>query len=245
MSPSASQPAPRRRRKAARPQELLQAALDLFVARGFAATRSEDVAARAGVSKGTLYRYFPSKQELFKAVVRHNLSALIAAGQLHADRFDGSSAQLLQQLLHGWWLRFGSTAAGGIFKIIVAEVGNFPELARFYRDEVQLPAERLIGGTLLRGIRRGEFRPVPVAEASLALIAPMLFLALHRHSVGARKPASAAPDALALLDTQLDLVLRGLLLPPAPPARRPRPQAQRQAVQRPAARRTAASRSAA
>ncbi len=212
-APAAAPPVPRRRRKDARPQELLQAALELFVEKGFAATRSDEVAARAGVSKGTLYRYFPSKAELFKAVVRRNLSALIQEGQQLADRFDGPSAELMRRLLQAWWQRVGSTPAGGIFKIIVAEVGNFPELAQFYADEVQVPADRLIAGTLQRGIRRGEFRKVPVAEASLALIAPMLFLALHRHSVGACPAAAKGLDALAVLETHLSLVLNGLERP--------------------------------
>src|SRR5690349_24617191 len=71
---------PRQRRKEARPQELLDAALELFVEKGFAATRSEEVAARAGVAKGTLYLYYPSKEDLLKAVVRENLSAIISEG---------------------------------------------------------------------------------------------------------------------------------------------------------------------
>ncbi len=239
--PPAPAAAPRRRRKEARPQELLQAALELFVAKGFAATRSEEVAAHAGVSKGTLYRYFPSKAELFKAVVRQNLSALIAEGQQLADRFEGPSDELLRRLLLAWWTRVGSTAAGGIFKIIVAEVRNFPELAQFYTDEVQVPADRLIAGTLQRAIGRGEFRPVPVAEATLALIAPMLFLALHRHSVGACPAAAKGMDPLAVLETHLALVLDGLRTPtaaatratPAPRARPTVPPAPRRRAARP------------
>ena len=205
----ASRPA-RQRRKEARPQELLDAALALFVEKGFSATRSEQVAARAGVSKGTLYRYFPSKEELFKAVVRTNLSAHIAEGQLAADRFTGSSAQLLRGLMHAWWQRVGDTAAGGIFKIIVAEVRNFPELAQFYADEVAIPAQRLISGTLRRGIARGEFRAVPLNETTHTLIAPMLFMALHKHSIGASRGLAPAIDPAALIDTQIDLMLRGL-----------------------------------
>jgi AcrR family transcriptional regulator len=200
----------RQRRKEARPQELLDAALVLFVEKGFSATRSEEVAARAGVSKGTLYRYFPSKEELFKAVVRANLSARIAEGQLVADRFTGSSAQLLRGLMHAWWQRVGDTAAGGIFKIIVAEVRNFPELAQFYADEVAIPAQRLISGTLRRGIARGEFRTVPIDETTHTLIAPLLFMALHKHSIGACRALTPASDPGSLIDTQIDLMLRGL-----------------------------------
>ena len=89
----------RQRRKEARPHELLEAALTLFVEKGFAATRTEEVAQRAGVSKGTLYLYYPSKEELFKAVVRHNLSSLIAEGEALAGQFEGSSSSLLGRLM--------------------------------------------------------------------------------------------------------------------------------------------------
>ncbi len=208
--PSASPSPVRQRRKQARPQELLNAALELFVEKGFSATRSDEVAARAGVSKGTLYLYFPSKEELFKAVVRNNIAALIAEGQRVADAFAGSSEELLRLLMHAWWRRVGDTDAGGIFKIIVAEVRNFPELAQFYRDEVILPAYRLVSGTLQRGVDRGEFRAVPVREATHTLIAPLLLQALHRHSVGACLATGLEMNPTRLIDTQIDLVLRGL-----------------------------------
>jgi AcrR family transcriptional regulator len=201
----------RQRRKEARPQELLQAALELFVEKGFSATRSEEVAARAGVSKGTLYLYFPSKEELFKAVVRNNIASLIADGQQIADQFDGPGTELLRLLMTKWWQRVADTAAGGIFKIVFAEVRNFPELAQFYTDEVILPAHRLVAGILQRGIDRGEFRSVPVTEATHALIAPLLFQALHRHSVGACQVMGPDMSPTRLLDTQFDLMLHGLV----------------------------------
>lgn len=200
----------RQRRKQARPQELLNAALELFVEKGFSATRSEEVATRAGVSKGTLYLYFPSKEELFKAVVRTNIASLIAEGQHIADRFEGASAQLLRLLMQTWWQRVGDTHAGGIFKIVITEVRNFPELAQFYTDEVIVPAHRLITGTLKRGIERGEFRAVPLDEATHTLIAPLLFQALHKHSVGACPVLGPELSATRLIDTQIDLMLHGL-----------------------------------
>jgi len=214
--PSLSPVLVRQRRKQARPQELLDAALELFVEKGFSATRSEEVAQRAGVSKGTLYLYFPSKEELFKAVVRNNISALIAEGQQIADHFDGPSAQLLRLLMQTWWQRVGDTHAGGIFKIIFAEVRNFPELAQFYNDELILPAHRLISGTLRRGIDRGEFRAVPVDEATHTLIAPMLFQALHKHSIGACAVLGLDMNPTMLIDTQMDLMLHGLQRMPEP-----------------------------
>src|SRR6476659_3262407 len=94
--------AKRERRKEARPGELLDAALDLFVEKGFAATRSEEVAARAGVSKGTLFLYFPSKEELFKAVVRENISGRFAEWNDEFDKFEGSSADMVRHCMRAW-----------------------------------------------------------------------------------------------------------------------------------------------
>jgi AcrR family transcriptional regulator len=205
----------RQRRKEARPQELLEAALALFAEKGFAATRTDEVAQRAGVSKGTLYLYYPSKEELFKAVVRQNLTSLIAEGHELVAQFEGSTSELLDCLLATWWARVGSTPAAGIHKIIIAEVRNFPDLAQFYADEVIVPADRLFGSVLTRGIERGEFRAVPLHEAVHALIAPMIFMALHRHSIGACPVhGNAEIDPLNVLRVHLDLVLRGLEVRP-------------------------------
>ena len=224
MRPSTASAPPRQRRKEARPQELLDAALALFVEKGFAATRSEEVAARAGVSKGTLYLYYPSKEELFKAVVRQNMSALIAEGLELADAYEGSTSELLALLMHTWWERVGDTPAAGIHKIVISEVRNFPELAQFYADEVIVPADRLFSSTIRRGIERGEFRDMPEHEVAHALMAPMIFLSLHKHSFGAC-PASSLPlDSGQLIRTHLELVLRGLEVREAPAApRRRRP----------------------
>ena len=200
----------RQRRKEARPQELLDAALALFVEKGFAATKSEEVAKRAGVSKGTLYLYYPSKEELFKAVVRQNLSALIAEGQEAVDNHHGSSSELLSFLLHTWWERIGNTPAAGIHKVMLSEVRNFPELAQFYADEVIIPADRLFSTCVQRGVDSGEFRPLPVHEVAHALMAPLIFMAVHRHSFGACPLHGPDRDPSLVLNTHLELVLRGL-----------------------------------
>jgi AcrR family transcriptional regulator len=224
-APAPAVPAPRQRRKQARPQELLDAALALFVEKGFAATRAEEVAQHAGVSKGTLYLYYPSKEELFKAVVRQNLSALIAEGQEMVAQFEGSSADLLVLLMNTWWDRMGDTPAAGIHKVVFAEVRNFPELAQFYADEVIIPADQLFTRCVQRGIDSGEFRSLPLHEVAQALMAPMIFLALSRHSFGCCPIQGAvAVDPAQMLRTNLDLILRGLEVRsgalPAAPARR-------------------------
>ncbi|MEO8154613.1 MAG: TetR/AcrR family transcriptional regulator [Rhizobacter sp.] len=201
----------RQRRKEARPQELLDAALALFVEKGFAATRSDEVAVRAGVSKGTLYLYYPSKEELLKAVIHQNLTQLIAEGSGMADGFEGSTAELLAMLMHKWWERVGNTPAGGIHKIMMSEVRNFPEIAQFYRDEVIKPANDLLVRTLRRGIARGEFREVPLEEVTHVLFAPLIFMALHKHSFGACPAQGLDIDPDRVIATHIDLVLHGLL----------------------------------
>jgi AcrR family transcriptional regulator len=207
---------PRQRRKEARPQELLDAALALFVEKGFAATRAEEVAQHAGVSKGTLYLYYPSKEELFKAVVRQRLTSLIAEGAELAQQFEGSSAELLATLLQKWWERLGNTPSAGIHKIVMAEVRNFPELAQFYTDEVMVPADRLFCSCIQRGIDRGEFRAMPLHETAQVLIAPMIFLAICRDSFAAfRVSGGVEVDPEAVLRTHLDVVLRGLQVRPS------------------------------
>src|SRR6476646_2739104 len=102
-------PARRGRRKEARPGELLDAALDLFVEKGFAATRSEEVAARAGVSKGTLFLYFPSKEELFKAVVRENISGSFDEWNEEFEAFEGTSAEMVRHCMQVWCQGTGAT----------------------------------------------------------------------------------------------------------------------------------------
>jgi AcrR family transcriptional regulator len=201
----------RQRRKEARPQELLDAALALFVEKGFSATRSDEVAVRAGVSKGTLYLYYPSKEELLKAVIQQNLGQLIAEGSSIVDDFEGPTAELLALLMRIWWDRVGNTPAGAIHKIMMSEVRNFPEIAQFYRDEVIRPASDLLVRTLKRGVQRGEFRELPVVEVTQALFAPLIFMALHKHSFGACSAEGMDINCDLVIDTHIDLMLHGLL----------------------------------
>ena len=206
----------RERRKEARPGELLDAALDLFVEKGFAATRAEEVAARAGVSKGTLFLYFPSKEELFKAVVRENLARVVheSAGEL--DSFEGPSDALLLHFLQQWWARYGATKASDISKLIISEASNFPELAVFFRDEVVEPGTALLRRVLERGIARGEFRPVPIDTTVHLILAPLLFLVLWKHSLGPCCDALARIEPEAYIAQHAELLLRGLRADAAP-----------------------------
>lgn len=197
------------RRKDSRPQELLAAALDLFVDRGYASTRLEDVAKRAGVSKGTLYLYFTNKEELFKAVVRDSILPSMGEAELQIAEFDGASAELLRSLIMGWWERLGNTKASGIMKLMMAEAGNFPDLAQFYREEVIQRWSAMMGGVLARGVARGEFAPMNVEMMTHVLVAPLLMLVTWKHSLGACSGAHI--DPVAYLETFLGMTLHGLL----------------------------------
>jgi AcrR family transcriptional regulator len=203
------------RRKDARPQELLAAALDLFVERGFASTRLEDVARRAGVSKGTLYLYFTNKEELFKAVVRDSIVPVIGAAEDNIAGFEGHSADLLRSVMGDWWQRLGATKASGISKLVMAEAGNFPDIACFYQEEVIARGTNMISSMLVRAVERGEFRPIDVPVMTQVLIAPMLMLMTWKHSVGPCDQNHLDPQAF--LSAFLDVALHGLL-PPATPA---------------------------
>lgn len=207
----------RQRRKEARPQELLDAALELFVERGFAATRSEDVATRAGVSKGTLYLYFSSKEDLLREVIRKKVVNHIAEGAEIIAQFKGSTAELLAAMMRLWWERIGETPASGILKLMLSEVRNFPELAQFYVDEVIAPSNTLMAQMVTRGIASGEFRVADVPKVVTALIAPLVYLALNKHSLGACS-VSYRLDPRAVIEAQIDLVLHGLLVRPDAPA---------------------------
>ncbi|AZP11276.1 TetR/AcrR family transcriptional regulator [Undibacterium parvum] len=198
------------RRKDARPQELLAAALDHFVERGFAATRLDDVARAAGVSKGTLYLYFCSKEELFKAVVRESVIPMIGEAEGMIGQFTGTSAELLRLLMTTWWDRIGNTKLSGLTKLMIAEAGNFPELARFYQEEVIDRGDKLITAMLERGMARGEVRPLDLEIAPRILIAPMIMMMIWKHSQGI---CQIEPDKLdAYLEQYIEMATHGLLV---------------------------------
>ncbi|MEY4750326.1 MAG: hypothetical protein RIQ60_2540 [Pseudomonadota bacterium] len=209
------------RRKAERPQELIAAALELFVEKGFASTKSEEVAQRAGVSKGTLYLYYPSKEELLKAVIRQYLSSQIAQGAQDARAHQGSAGQALRGLMVDWWTRVFDSPASGVFKLLITEVRNFPDIAEFYQREVVEPGSRLISEQIERGIASGEFRPVDVEAAVHSIVLPMIMLCLHKHSLGVCKPVASLLDARGFIAQHIDLLLAGMQAPGAASAHTP------------------------
>ena len=200
----------RTRRKEARPGELLEAALALFVEKGFAATRVEEVAARAGVSKGTLFLYFASKEELFKAVVRENASRHLTEALRELDGFAGASSDLLREFLRRWWLLYGGTPAAGLTKLMLIEATHFPELAHWFQDEVVQPSHALLRRIVQRGVDRGEFRPVDVPRVVHLIVAPLVQMVTWRLTLGHCCPYTHEDQPMALIELHADMLIRGL-----------------------------------
>ena len=196
-----------RRRKKARPEELVAAALGLFAEQGFAATRMRDVAKRAGVSKGTVYLYFQSKEDLLRAAVRDSIVPILDIGDdLELDS-DGSATELLERLLKDWVGEFERRGVSGVPRLVMAEAGNFPEIAQEYVSAVIHRARRLFARVLKRGVHSGEFRELDVRTAVDVLLAPVLYAQIHRSSLGAFD-AGTFDDAF--LDAHLRFFLRSI-----------------------------------
>jgi AcrR family transcriptional regulator len=212
-----------RRRKKARPAEILAAALECFRERGFTATRLEDVAARAGVTKGTIYLYYPSKEDLFKAVVWGELTPNIERLEAIVEQ-PGPTAALLERLLTTWETVV-ALPVSVMPKLVISEAGNFPDLARFYLETVVHRGLSLIAAILRRGIARGEFRAIDVDHAVYCVVGPLLLTALWKHSLGLYDDRPM--DVAGVCRAHLDLLLHGLQAPGPPPAARPTPERRR------------------
>ena len=198
----------RQRRKEARPSELIAAALDLFVKRGYAATKLDDVAASAGVSKGTLYLYFSSKEALFKAVIQQGILPVLDQGEEMLMQHQGDASSLLQAMLKRWWELVGATHLAGIPKLMISEAGNFPEVAQFYYENVIVRGRALIRQVLERGIAAKQFRVSDIESTIDIILAPQMMLTIWRYSLAPCDCGKQNPETY--LHTHIDLLLNGL-----------------------------------
>lgn len=199
---------PRQRRKEARPAELAAAALELFIEKGFAATRLDDVAARAGVSKGTVYLYFDSKETLFKAALEAAMTPTVEAAEALVECSGMSATDRLRAFVHGWCRMALTTPIGGLPKLLIAESGNFPEIARWHYETIVRRAMRALGRIIEGGIVSGEFRPVPVDIATRIVFSPMFSIIVWTRAFG--DVMADLPEPQRFLDEALALLLNGL-----------------------------------
>jgi AcrR family transcriptional regulator len=207
---ASKEPAPRwHRRPEARPDEILAAALDVFGEQGFVRAKLDDIARRAGISKGTLYLYFDSKETIFREMVRARMVASVVAGEEMVRSHQGTSRELLIRLARKTWSAVNDPQLAKIIRLVHSEIRSFPELARFYFDEVIARNRRVLETAVSRGIASGEFRPVD-PQATARAIPILLVHSAQFQCFFCEYDSNALPDERMFAGI-LDLLLNGVL----------------------------------
>lgn len=196
-----------KRRKEARPEEILDAALDLFTEKGFSATRMVDIAKKAGVSKGTLYLYFESKELIFQEMVTTMISPMVDEAETVIKQFQGSSSMLLEMLVNRWWSNIWHSKLSAIPKLICSEAGNFPDMADFYVDVIVKRVRSLFEEIIQQGIDNSEFKSCDKRAAARLLMAPVIQANIWKHSL---RQYDDELDEQAYIKLHLKIFLSGL-----------------------------------
>jgi len=196
------------RRKQARPGEILDAAMQVFAEKGYAAARMEDIAARAGVTKGTIYLYFASKEEVFKSLAREHVGETLTQAVQLAAQYQGTVRDFLTIMLTNMAEKLQRGQIAIFPKIIIGESGNFPELARFWRDEVIDKALGMMAGIIAKGVARGELRDLPPEMVTRLCIAPLILSIIWRTTFA--RFDDTPFDYQKLFETHIDVLLKGL-----------------------------------
>lgn len=196
------------RRKEERPSEIISAAMDEFVEKGFAAAKLTDVAKRAGIVKGTLYRYFDTKEALFKAVVQHALTANLTAIEQAATVFDGELSELLPMLLHRAANRLGDNRVPAILRMVLSESRAFPDLARIWHDEVVTRVMGILTNLIRKAQQRGTVIECDPKLLVMSIMGPMIMALLFHEVFGSDSPY--APDLEKLAIQHSGIILKGI-----------------------------------
>ncbi len=194
------------RRKEARPAEILDAGLKEFAEHGFAASKLVDIARRAGVVKGTLYRYFPNKEALFEAAVTSRVNPMFDQVNTLLDHYPGSTEDLLRIALPQIYQRIFNTDLHILMRIIISESNRFPDIAQFYHQQVILKGRGLLEKIVQRGIERGEFRDGPVTDTPMVIFAPVLMTVVWKMTFDRFDPIDIEKMAAA----HVDMVFNGI-----------------------------------
>jgi TetR/AcrR family transcriptional regulator len=203
-----------KRRKEERPDEILAAALTVFTKEGFSGARLDEIADRAGCTKGTIYVYFDSKEELFKAVVRKLLAPHFRkVDEVLRDENLDTVARITQFVTRAYHEIVGGTSHAAMMRLLIADGPKFPELVEVYHSEIGRIGYDLMQKTLERGIARGEIRPIAADIAPAVIFAPILAETLR----GLLRADLVLPRAISIdqmIEVHLDIMLRGLLIDP-------------------------------
>jgi AcrR family transcriptional regulator len=197
------------RRKDERPGEIVAAALEVFAEKGFALAKLDEVARRAGVSKGALYLYFDTKEDLFRAVVREAITPNVEGMRAMAEAYEGPFAELAPLLLERLVAVADNSTLPAVARMVIAESRTFPDLARTWHDSVVSQAVGIVAELIARAQARGEIRPGRPRFYAFSLIGPMLMGFLWRETF---QPIGAEPIDLAGLAKQhVETVLNGMI----------------------------------
>ncbi len=178
----------------------------MFGEKGFAGAKLEDVAARAGIAKGTIYRYFAGKEELFIAAVASRTDAILGAAARGSDFSAAAPQEQMATLIRRLYQAAFGSDLEVLIRIVVTEGRHFPDLARAYHDRIVASGRDLLGGIVARGIASGQFRDGPASRQPMILIAPLLMAAVWRMLFDPLDPL----DLEAFIDAHVDLILNGL-----------------------------------
>ncbi|WP_293935866.1 TetR/AcrR family transcriptional regulator [Iodobacter sp.] len=203
------EPLPRQRRKEARPAEIIEAALLLFHQKGYSATKLDDIARFAGVTKGTVYLYFSSKEALFKAAILETIQPNLDRIEEAVMSSQASATQRLKTAMSSWASSMNE-CKGSITKLMIAEAGNFPELSDFYIETVVKRSRKLLIHLIQAGIDSGEFRPIDADMLARTIFSPILLTSIWRHTYAKLDPITYSLNQLS--DFHLDIIFNGIAL---------------------------------
>jgi AcrR family transcriptional regulator len=206
-----TRPETRRRRKAERPQEIIEAAFAEFSRNGYAMTTLDHIAERAGVTKGTIYVYFENKEHLFISMVHDAMQASLDTIHEMFERHEGSTADLLRaqfSLIYQHLVE--DRRRREVVRMLIAEASRFPALADRYHEEIHRPCMDMLSQVIQRGMDRGEIRRSAITDCLLVIIGPIALVDVWMMMFDDRHPI----DVKAYFDAHLDLVLKGLLAKP-------------------------------
>lgn len=194
------------RRAAARPDEILDAALNVFIEAGFDAARMDDIAARAGISKAGVYLYFDSKEALLRALISREIAPIAQNLAMLAEAGSGDPVGTIRVLGQVAATQLADARVFAVPRLMISISNRFPDLARHYRTEVVETAKGALEKLIAGGIATGVFRNVDPEAAVRAIAGPMIFAALWKHVLGG--DTTATPDEIAT--AHIDLLLKGL-----------------------------------
>ncbi|MBS0394382.1 MAG: TetR/AcrR family transcriptional regulator [Proteobacteria bacterium] len=204
-TPAETEERPRSERRREREAAIVAAAIEEFQVAGLMNARLDDIAARAGVAKGTLYLYFDGKEDLFKAAVRSLIHPLFVRMEQNVANFQGATEDLLRQAIRQMYADVASERAGReLLRLMIAEGHRMPELAQFYYDEIAARGLAMVRMIIWRGIAQGEFRRSPAAEFPHLVFAPCKMLATWQLMFGERYALEAERFAEAHAQFVLD-----------------------------------------